>query len=140
MSDSPTRDRRAEVLAAAAALVAAFGAHDTDGYFAAFAPEATFLFHSTGRLLRSRAEYRDLWDQWEADGFAVVGCTSTLGRVDLITEDVAVFTHRVHTRLQLDGHPSVLDERETIVFRRVDGRWLGVHEHLSPDPATDRGL
>jgi ketosteroid isomerase-like protein len=28
-----------------------------------------------------------------------------------------------------------LAERETIVFRRhADGRWLGVHEHLSSQP------
>jgi ketosteroid isomerase-like protein len=50
--------------------------------------------------------------------------------------DVAVFTHRVATRVVLDGAEQDLDERETIVFSRaVDegaGRWTAVHEHLSP--------
>jgi hypothetical protein len=50
--------------------------------------------------------------------------------------DVAVFTHRVATRVVLDAAEQDLDERETIVFTRAgdpesDG-WLAVHEHLSP--------
>jgi hypothetical protein len=28
----------------------------------------------------------------------------------------------------------MLLERETIVFNRTGGNWLGVHEHLSPEP------
>lgn len=129
---------RDEVLAAAAACVVAFGSHDTEDYFACFHPEATFLFHSSGRLLGSRAEYEAEWAAWEADGFRVLGCTSTDRRVDL-WGDVAVLTHRVATtvRTSADGPEEEQQERETIVFRRDPGhpgRWLGVHEHLSVDP------
>jgi ketosteroid isomerase-like protein len=129
-----------EVAAAAATLVAAFGDHDKVGYFAAFAPDATFVFYPTETLLGSRAEYERLWAEWESEGFQVLGCRSLEGRVDLLTDDVAVFTHRVRTRVRIDGAEEHLAERETIVFRRTpQGSWLGVHEHLSPDPAADKG-
>ncbi len=54
--------------------------------------------------------------------------------------DVAVFTHRVSTRALSGGEEVTTDERETIVFRReADGRWLAIHEHLSPTPASGEG-
>ena len=128
-------DAEADVGAAAAALVAAFGAHDVAGYFGAFAPEATFLFHTTPRLLESRAAYESEWRSWEADGFRVLGCRSIEPEVHPLTADVAVFTHRVRTRVRDADGEHDLAEHETIVFRRgADGRWLGVHEHLSAEP------
>lgn len=124
-----------EVLEAAAVLVAAFGDHDVDGYFGAFAPEASFLFYTTPRLLGSRAAYEEEWRSWEADGFRVLGCRSLEGDVQVLTDDVAVFTHRVRTRVRTADGELDLAERETIVFRRdPGGRWLGVHEHLSAEP------
>ena len=126
-----------EVLDAAARVVAAFGSGNLDAYFAAFAEDATFVFHSTGRVLTSRADYREEWASWErADGFRVLECTSSDQRVQDLG-DVAVFTHRVRTRVSSGGAETELQERETIVFRRDgDGRWVAVHEHLSPDPAA----
>lgn len=125
----------AEVLDAAAALVAAFGSHDRDGYFAAFAPDATFLFHTTPGLLGSRAAYEAEWAAWEAAGFRVLACASSDRHVQVLGADVAVFTHAVRTRTRDGEGEHDLAERETIVFRRAaDGRWLGVHEHLSPAP------
>jgi ketosteroid isomerase-like protein len=125
-----------DVLAAAAALVDAFGSHDVDRYFGSFSPEATFVFHTTPRWLGTRAEYEQEWRAWEKDGFRVVACDSHDQSVRLLTEDVAVFTHSVRTSLQ--GVNEVQRERETIVFQRgADGRWVGVHEHLSPDPIPE---
>lgn len=117
---------------AAVDLVAAFGSHDTGRYFASFAPEANFLFHAEPTLVPSRAAYEALWRQWENEGFHVLSCRSVDPRIDVITDDVAVFTHRVRTRLA--GEAAEQRERETIIFRRgPDGRWLGIHEHLSVD-------
>jgi uncharacterized protein (TIGR02246 family) len=126
-----------EVLAAAAQLVRAFGSGDVDGYFGCFAEDATFVFHSTPEVLESRVAYREEWASWErADGFRVLECRSSEQRVQDLG-DVAVFTHRVRTRVHAAGEEAELHERETIVFRRTgDGRWLAVHEHLSPDPAA----
>ena len=134
-----TEDAEREVLDAAAGVVAAFGSHDTAAYFAGFRTDATFVFHTSPEPLRSRADYERLWASWEEDGFHVLGCTSSEQHVQLLGDraDVAVFTHRVATRLLpgADADEEVLDERETIVFVRDGDRWLAVHEHLSAVPA-----
>jgi ketosteroid isomerase-like protein len=123
-----------DVLAAAAAIVAAFGRHDPEAYFALFDPAATFVFHTTLQRLEDRAAYRREWAGWESDlGFRVRSCTSSDPRVQLLG-DTAVFTHSVRTVLSTHEGESTLDERETIVFQRRDGRWIAVHEHLSPLP------
>ncbi|MGW0315591.1 YybH family protein [Streptomyces flavidovirens] len=130
-------DAEAEVRAAAANLVAAFGAHDTDRYFAAFAEDATFLFPAEPRFLATRAEYEERWRAWEADGFRVLDCRTSDTDVRLVGEGMALLTHRVRTRLRVKGagEEEELRERETVVFRRApDGRWLVIHEHLSPEP------
>jgi ketosteroid isomerase-like protein len=125
----------ASVREAAAALVAAFGSNDVEAYFACFRPDATFLFHTADRLLTSREEYRRLWDDWvRVDDFRIVDCTTTATHLQE-HGDSAVLTHDVRTTVSSRGGEDVLLERETIVFHREDdGRWLAVHEHLSPAP------
>jgi ketosteroid isomerase-like protein len=125
-----------EVLEAASALVDAFGSHDVERYFASFTPDATFVFHTTPRWLGTRAEYEQEWRSWEREGFRVLSCESHDRSVQVLSENVAVFTHSVRTRLW--GGDDIQRERETIVFRRVlDAGWLAVHEHLSPDPTPE---
>lgn len=121
-----------EVRRTADALVSAFGSNDTEAYFACFADDATFLFHTTDRLLASAEEYRREWARWVAeDDFRVLDCTTEDTVVQLLGE-TAVLTHRVLTTVAGRSGTDVLRERETIVFVRRDGRWVGVHEHLSP--------
>lgn len=124
-----------QVLSAARQLVDAFGSHRRDEYFASFAPDATFIFHTTPGVLGSRAEFEAEWDRWEReDGFQVLECSSRDQNVQM-AGDVAIFTHRVATRVRSVGETLTSDERETIVFRRdAGGRWLAIHEHLSPTP------
>jgi ketosteroid isomerase-like protein len=122
------------VLAAAARLVDAFSRHDTERYFAAFAEDASFVFHNLDRVLTSRDAYRDEWRLWETrDGFRVLGCRSTDQRVQMAGE-VAVFTHQVETNVSACGETLVNRERETIVFRREGSDWIAFHEHLSVLP------
>ncbi len=120
------------VLAAADQLVAAFARHDRDAYFAAFSPDATFIFHNLDRTLKNRAEYEAEWALWESrDGFRVRSCQSTQRNLQ-IAGDVAIFTHSVETEAEFGGEPVTSHERETIVFARsADGQWLAIHEHLS---------
>jgi ketosteroid isomerase-like protein len=128
--------QEAEVLAEADSLIAAFGHHDVDNYFAAFSPDASFIFHTHPQRLESVKEYRDVWREWERDsGFHVLDCQSSNRRVDVFG-DSAVFTHDVRTTVEnADGAAepvqTVTSERETIVFARFDDGWLAVHEHLS---------
>ena len=123
------------VAAAAKRLVAAFAEGRVDDYFRCFAPDASFVFYTTPQRLESRAAYEDLWRRWEAeDGFRVVSCESSNPLVTPLGADVAVFVHDVATRVATTAGEDSLSERETIVFARRDGRWLAVHEHLSPAP------
>ncbi|MEV8036235.1 nuclear transport factor 2 family protein [Streptomyces sp. NPDC086182] len=126
-----------EIRSAADALVAAFAEGRLDDYFGAFAPDATFVFHTTPRRLGSTAEYRALWQQWvEEDGFRVLGCTSSAQLVQPFGH-TAVFSHDVETRVATNAGEETVHERETIVFARsADGTWLAVHEHLSPRTAA----
>ena len=124
-----------QVLAAARGLVRAFASNDTAAYFAAFSEDASFVFHTCAQPLLSRAAYQALWQEWQADGFEVLGCTSSNPIVSL-HGDVAIFIHDVATRLRIQGEESLNLERETIVFRQhpEQGRWLACHEHLSAMP------
>lgn len=127
-------------LAAIDAIIANFGAHRRDDYFAGFTPDATFLFHSAPARLESRAEYEALWKSWEdGDGFRVESCSSRERRLQLFG-DTAVFSHDVETAASFGGVTSVSRERESIIMRLIDGEWLCVHEHLSvpsdPDSAA----
>ncbi|NVP57362.1 YybH family protein [Mycoplana rhizolycopersici] len=120
------------VTAAADRLVGAFGRHDVEAYFAAFAEDATFIFHNLDRVLTSRDAYRAEWRLWEErDGFRVLGCRSSEQRIQL-AGGTAIFTHRVETQVEFGGEPMETEERETIVFQQDQhGAWLAVHEHLS---------
>lgn len=124
-----------EVLAAAGQLVEAFGRHDTAAYFNCFAPEATFIFYTTPARLASRAEYEELWADWEReDDFRVLSCVSA-GQVVQVLGDAAIFSHDVTTVVRTRAGEQAVRERESIVFRRRrDGSWAAVHEHLSPRP------
>ncbi len=128
-------DHTSAVLAAADALVAAFGRHDSKAYFNAFAPSATFIFYNLDRTLADRAAYEAEWALWESrDGFRVKSCRSTDRTVQVVGE-TAIFTHAVETELTTAGENLMNRERETIVFaREPDGRWLAIHEHLSALP------
>lgn len=125
--------------AAARELVAAFATHDRQRYFDSFAANATFIFYNSDRVFQNRAEYEDEWNAWEATGFKVLACSSLNGSVTVLTQDVAVFTHQVRTKLNTTDGVINTGERETIVFQLLDGKWLGVHEHLSLDPTFAGG-
>ena len=128
-----TPHRTEHVQHAAAALVAAFASNDTDAYFDAFSDDATFFFYTLPAPLLSRAAYREVWNGWQADGFAVLDCQSSKAHISL-QGDVAVFMHDVATRVRFGTEESQFHERETIVFRHDGQRWLACHEHLSAQP------
>jgi ketosteroid isomerase-like protein len=128
-------NRTDAVLQAADALIDAFRRNDRAAYFAAFAPEASFVFHTYPRRLDTRGDYESVWDGWVADdAFEVRACESTERAVALF-ERMAIFTHTVATALSIQGQVQHVHERETIVFREdAEHGWLAVHEHLSAHP------
>ena len=119
------------VEAAASAIVEAFAATDRDRYFATFAPDATFVFHTEPARLEDRAAYERLWDEWVAAGWRVVSCASSDRRVQVMP-GAAVFSHTVDTSVETADGPESYRERETIVFALDGEELVAVHEHLSP--------
>lgn len=136
VSENTTEPTRAQVLSAATTIVDAFAKTDTQSYFAAFAPDASFVFHPEDRRFDSRAEYEETWASWLADGWSVVDCTSSNQLVQTFPGG-AVFSHTVDTTVStIDGQESYR-ERETIVFRHLgEGELVAIHEHLSTVPET----
>lgn len=121
----------AEVEAAAAAIVDAFASTDGERYFAAFADDASFVFHTEPTRLDSRAAYERLWSTWVESGWRVVSCASSEPLVQPMPGG-AVFSHTVDTTVETAEGRESYRERESIVFA-VDGdRLVAVHEHLSP--------
>ncbi|MFK4730553.1 nuclear transport factor 2 family protein [Agromyces mediolanus] len=123
-----------EALAAADAIIDAFAATDGERYFAGFAPDASFLFHTEAARLDDRAAYEALWQGWVAGGWRVLECRSS-GRLVQTFPGGAVFSHDVATRVDTGEGEDAYRERETIVFRVDAEGLLAVHEHLSPASA-----
>ncbi|WP_353813443.1 YybH family protein [Agromyces sp. SYSU T00266] len=131
---TPTRE---EVEAAASAIVEAFAATDRERYFATFAPDATFVFHTEPARLEDRLAYERLWDEWVDSGWRVVSCESTDRAVQPFPGG-AIFSHSVATTVETPEGRESYRERETIAFRIDPTRGLvAVHEHLSPLPDRD---
>ncbi len=134
-NNTASENNTAEPLAAVDTIIENFGHHRRDAYFAGFAADATFLFHTMPNRLDSRAAYEQVWDSWESDnGFQVHSATSTNRRIQVFGDGAghtAIFSHDVLTELTLDGMRETVAECETIVLERRDGVWLCVHEHLS---------
>src|SRR5699024_5493701 len=123
--------KKEDVLTAAAAIVEAFAATDTERYFGQFAKDASFILHPTPDLLATE-DYKRLWQSWLNEGWRVAECQSSNRRVQVFP-GVAVFTHDVWTRVEVgDGTQEAYRERETIVFRRENVSLVAIHEHLSP--------
>ncbi|HSL15967.1 MAG TPA: nuclear transport factor 2 family protein [Actinomycetota bacterium] len=115
-------------------LVAAFREGRVDDKFACFADEATVIDGT--RWFGSLDEYRAAWDRWAAehDGSAVLSVDTRIMKLQMLG-DAAVLVHSIQARERTDSGEETVHERETIVFaKQPDGRWLVVHQHLSPVP------
>ena len=122
-----------EVREAYERLVAAFREGRWDDKFACFAAGATVV--DGGRWFRSLDEYRAEWNRWAAEQDALPVPRSVDTRImDLqIFGQAAVLTHSIVSRERTDAGEEAVHEVETIVFgKQRDGRWLIVHQHLSP--------
>lgn len=123
----------AAVEAAADAIIDAFAATDGERYFAGFASDASFVFHTEPARLDDRAAYERLWAGWVDSGWRVASCASS-ERLVQVYPGGAVFTHSVDTSVTSPDGPSSYRERESIVFVQRGDRLVAVHEHLSPMP------
>jgi ketosteroid isomerase-like protein len=116
-------------------LVTAFREGRWDDKFASFAEEATVV--DGGRWFGSLDEYRTAWNRWVAkqDALPVPLSVETSVMKLQMLDQAAVLTHSIESRERTDAGEETVHEVETIVFgKQPDGRWLIVHQHLSPQP------
>lgn len=121
-----------EVRQAYEQLMNSFSSGDSDEYFACFHQDASFVFPDEP-LLEPRSTYRSAWSRWQREGVRFTDVVADDVRVRVFG-DTAVVTHRIATTVNVRGKTTVDRERESIIFARLAGRWLAVHEHLSPEP------
>lgn len=137
-------DRRDE--AAVRALIAgwsrALEARDVDGLMAHYAPDAV-IYDCVARAVRmDAAGLRAAWTEC----LPYFPARFRSEHRDLVVEvggDIA-FVHGLHHLVPEEaGHPAGATwMRITACYRRIDGRWLAVHEHVSIpfDPMSGRAV
>lgn len=83
-------------------------------------------------------EYRAEWNRWAAEQEVVpvpLSVDTHIMKLQMLGQ-AAVLTHSIDSRERTDTGEEAVHEIETIVFgRQPDGRWLIVHQHLSPRAA-----
>jgi uncharacterized protein (TIGR02246 family) len=119
-----------EVRQAYEKLMNAFISADSNEYFECFHEDASFLFPGEP-LLEPRSAYRSAWSRWQSDGVRFTDVVADDVRVHVFG-DTAIVTHRIDTTVEDGGAATIDRERESLIFARTAGRWLVVHEHLSP--------
>jgi ketosteroid isomerase-like protein len=114
-------------------LVAAFREGRWDDKFALFAEDATVV--DGGRWLGSLDAYRAEWNRWAAEQDVLpvpLSVETRIMKLQMLGQ-AAVLTHSIDSRERTDTSEETVHEVETIVFgKQPDGRWLIVHQHLSP--------
>jgi ketosteroid isomerase-like protein len=116
-------------------LVNAFREGRWEDKFACFADEATVV--DSSNWFSSLEEYRAAWNEWAAsqDTLPVPLSVDTRVMKLQMLDGAAVLTHSIESRERTDTGEETVHEVETIVFgKQSDGRWLIVHQHLSPQP------
>jgi ketosteroid isomerase-like protein len=114
-----------EIWSAVNAIYAGFLAGDRDAVDANIAPDATIWDSAHEPLVRGRAELDRLRDARPAEGPRPTALDATDPVIDVFG-DVALVRHVLI--VTLDGEPEQRI-RNTSVWRKVDGRWLCVHNH-----------
>ncbi len=112
-------------------LMAAFVTGNTEEYFDCFHEDASFVFPGEA-VLEPLSAYRSAWSRWQREGVQFTDVVADDISVRVVGE-TAVVTHRIQTTVIDSGEANVDREQESIVFARVGGKWLAVHEHLSPE-------
>jgi ketosteroid isomerase-like protein len=122
-----TRDEQ-QVWAAVNAIYAGFLAGDREAIDRHIAPDATIWDSASEPLIRGRAELNAVRDAHPADGAQ----PSRLHAVDPVIdvfEDVALVRHVLVVTFPPESGEPEQRIRNTSVWRKVDGRWLCVHNH-----------
>jgi ketosteroid isomerase-like protein len=114
--------------AAVKAIYAGFLAGDRAAIDAHISPEATIWDSAHESLIRGREELDAVRDARPPDGPAPVDLVATDPVIDVFG-DVALVRHVLVATFPPEAGLSDQRIRNTSVWRKVDGRWLCIHNH-----------
>jgi uncharacterized protein (TIGR02246 family) len=139
---SPARaDARADIRALEERFVAAFKAKDLDGIMKVYAPDQTLVVFDVvpPRQYVGAAAYRKDWQKF-LDSFEGP-ITVELTDLDVGADRNLAYSHSIQRVAGTDKQGKKLDltVRVTDVYKKVRGRWLIVHEHVSVPVDLDAG-
>lgn len=129
--DAPDEDAREEILGVLEEQAVAWNRGDLEGFMEGYWRSPELVFTSGGRVQRG---WQTTLDRYRA---TYGGSTSTMGQLSFFDVEIQPLGETaawVLGRWALDRGTDDLGGVFTLVFRRIDGRWLIVHDHTSSDP------
>src|SRR5438105_3903523 len=138
-------DARADIKALEDRFIAAVTAKDLDAIMDAimkvYVPDQTqFVFDvEPPRQYVGAAAYRKDWQAF-LDSFNGA-ITFELTDLDITTDDNLAYSHNIQRVAGTDKHGEKLDltVRVTDVYKKINGNWLVIHEHVSVPVDLDTG-
>jgi ketosteroid isomerase-like protein len=116
------------VWAAVQAIYAGFLAGDRAAIDAHISPEATIWDSAHEPLIRGREQLDAVRDARPPDGPAPVDLVATDPVIDVV-DDVALVRHVLVVTFPPEAGLPEQRIRNTSLWRKVDGRWLCIHNH-----------
>ena len=138
-AQSTAPDDHAQLVALENQFAAAFRARDVEAVMKVYAPGSTFVFDlTTPREYPSFEAYRKDWIALFSQYKGPIRFDIT--ELSIVTDGKLAFSHSVQHMVatKLDGKKDELTARVTDDYRKIDGKWFVVVEHVSVplDPKT----
>jgi len=134
-------DAREDIKALEDRFIAAVKAKDLDAIMKVYVPDQTlFVFDvEPPRQYVGAAAYRKDWQAF-LDSFNDA-ITFELTDLDITTEDNLAYSHSIQRVAGTDKQGKKLDltVRVTDVYKKINGNWLVIHEHVSVPVDLDTG-
>ncbi len=131
---SPARaDARADIRALEDHFAAAVKAKDLDAIMQVYVPDQSLVVFDAvpPRQYIGAAAYRKDWQEFLALFQGPV--TFQLSDLDIVADHTLAYSHSIQRVAGSDkaGQPLDLTVRVTDVYKKIKGRWLIIHEHVS---------
>jgi uncharacterized protein (TIGR02246 family) len=134
-------DARADIKALEDRFIAAVTAKDLDAIMKVYVPDQTlFVFDvEPPQQYVGAAAYRKDWQAF-VDSFNGA-ITFELTDLDITTDDNLAYSHSIQRVAGTDQQGKKLDltVRVTDVYKKINGNWLVIHEHVSVPVDLDTG-
>jgi uncharacterized protein (TIGR02246 family) len=134
-------DARADIKALEDRFIAAFKAKDVDAIMKVYVPDQTlFVFDVVPpRQYVGAAAYRKDWQGFLGSFNGPI--TVELTDLDITADDNLAYGHSIQRVAGTDKQGKTLDltVRVTDVYKKINGNWLVIHEHVSVPVDLDTG-